>query len=387
MNQELETIYGGQGLITCWIGASRETVIDAFGEPPRKPFKTHNDDEATIDEVENENELCYSKSGICVSLSDGRVTSMKFYFRTEDGSYAAFAGMTDRGLGFESTPDDCFKMYGEPTSVFDYKRSKTLSLTFRESGTSCEFIDGKLYWIEVFEPSTPTWPREWRDHPFTDHSTWIVFAGEPGDGKWLEPVQHAQATFREFARIAELERFRMLPTFTTIAIKVFFEAVPGKPMFGEHMFLSNIFTDGKTITGTLDSSAWRRKDLKEGQEVTFPIEYLSDWFLVRGDEAWGGFTIPLVLDELSEDDREMAKQAPLFKECLSRNMDATEQLLALPVCKKCNQRNFMMEPSYDGGVCGICRNDGWRCDCPKCGAPLIRFPQAPKLCVRCMPKK
>src|SRR5262249_9073740 len=60
------------------------------------------------------------------------------------------------------------------------------------------------------------------------------------------------------------------PTFENISIKAFFESQPGLPMFGEHMFLTEVSTDGKTITGRLNSDSWRREDLKEGQEVLRP---------------------------------------------------------------------------------------------------------------------
>jgi uncharacterized protein YegJ (DUF2314 family) len=210
-----------------------------------------------------------------------------------------------------------------------------------------------------------------------------VFAGED----WMLPVQHAQASFLEFARIAELERFRILQTFENISIKAFFEATPGIPMVGEHIYLTDVLTNGKTITAKLNASAFRRADLKEGDEVAFPIDKLSDWFLVRAGKGIGGFTIRNVWAQLSEEERVQAEESPPFSWYAHRSSTAEEELLALPQCVKCKQRNLMLETSFTEGICGICQQGGRRCDCPKCGAPLIRYPKQPQLCSRCIASK
>jgi hypothetical protein len=44
----------------------------------------------------------------------------------------------------------------------------------------------------------------------------------------------------------------------------------------------------------------------------------------------------------------------------------------------------LIADSYRDGVCGLCLNRGVRCDCPDCGAPLIRYPDAPRECHHCL---
>jgi Uncharacterized protein conserved in bacteria (DUF2314) len=163
--------------------------------------------------------------------------------------------------------------------------------------------------------------------------------------------------------------------------------VPGNPMFGEHIYLTDVSTNGKTVTAKLEASAMRRPDLKEGQEVTLPIDKLSDWFLVRKGKGTGGFCIGKVWAQLSEEEQAQVGQSPPFSWFAHRGgTTAEEELIAIPPCSKCKRRNLMMETNPKD-VCAICRNGGWRCDCPKCGAPLIRLDKLPKLCRRCLGKK
>src|SRR5262245_35990461 len=147
----------------------------------------------------------------------------------------------------------------------------------------------------------PRWAFDegpWKE--YTRAFDWAIM-GSPDQ---LDLVLSAQASFPEFARAAELERFRILPTYEAVSIKAFFEAPVMPRCVGEHIFLTNVFTDGKTVTATLNADSFRRDDLKEGQEVTSPIEKVSDWFLVRSGKGLGGFTIPQVWSTLSEAEQE-----------------------------------------------------------------------------------
>ncbi len=196
-------------------------------------------------------------------------------------------------------------------------------------------------------------------------------------------IQAAQESFPEFARQAELEHFRIIPAFAAVAIKAFFPD-PARPGSGEHMFVTDISTNGQSITGTLASQPGFASDLQEGQEVTFPVSRLSDWFLVNGDQGIGGFTIDVLRDQFSEEQRQEFDEYPPYAWYRHRQgTTAIEELEAVPACPRCQVRELPSQ-SPRGEVCGVCANGAVRCDCPRCGAPLIRHSNAPRECHRCM---
>lgn len=223
------------------------------------------------------------------------------------------------------------------------------------------------------------WPQdEW---PFREGHTpdidWAIF-----DPLGLGMFLCVQASFREFASVAEYERHRIVPTFDAIGIKAFFSV---DAMHGEHIFLDNVSTDGITITATLQADGMRRKDLKEGKEVRFPIARLSDWFLVRNGRGIGGFTVSHVWNEFTaKQQKSYRNQAPFVWYQHRGNKSAIEELADLPKCKTCKKRCLDFE--YDKGptsTCGICQSGSRRCNCTRCGAPLIRNEKLPELCFRC----
>lgn len=222
------------------------------------------------------------------------------------------------------------------------------------------------------------WP--WRKKP-SSHFYWAIFQPDITYEAFC-----VQASFFEFARVAEYERFRILPTYDAIGIKAFLSN-SDEPMVGEHIFLTNIFTDKDTITGTLDSDSRLCDDFKEGEEITFPMERVSDWFLVRAGRGIGGFTLPYVWDELTESEQEQFRDEQPFVWFKHRGTaSAMEELVALRKCSKCNKRD-LFHPEGTGDLCGICASGSWRCNCPKCGAPLIRNKELPKVCARCYHEK
>lgn len=204
-----------------------------------------------------------------------------------------------------------------------------------------------------------------------------------GDREMARAMEAARATFPEFARQAELEHFRIVPAFESVAIKAFF-ADPARPGHGEHMFVTDVATDGTTVTGTLASEPGFESDLREGQEVTFPVYHVSDWFLVTGGKGIGGFTIDVLRRYFLKDQGKSYDAYPPYSWYRHRQgTTAVDELNAVPVCPKCQVRGLPLG-SPQGDVCGICANNGIRCNCPRCGAPLIRYPDAPRECYRCL---
>src|SRR5262245_56925121 len=95
----------------------------------------------------------------------------------------------------------------------------------------------------------------------------IVWLSE-ADQEMAQAIAAAQDVSYEFARHAELERWRLVPAFDAIAAKAFFPH-PNRPG-GEHMFVSNIATNGEMISGNLNNDPNDLPGLAEGQTVSFP---------------------------------------------------------------------------------------------------------------------
>jgi uncharacterized protein YegJ (DUF2314 family) len=212
---------------------------------------------------------------------------------------------------------------------------------------------------------------------------WI--SGE--DQEMGHAIAAAQATFNEFARNAELDKFRLIPAFSNASIKAFFPhpRIPGR---GEHMFVTDISVSGKAVTGTLASAPNDIPGLRADQEVTVPLANVSDWFLVPNDEKGiGGFTVDVMKSQLPADQLAEWEQYPPMAWYRHRtNTDARAELDAVPVCRQCGVRDLLGRP-YQKGVCGWCSNNFVRCACPECGAPLFRQPDAPRECHRCLSAK
>lgn len=210
------------------------------------------------------------------------------------------------------------------------------------------------------------------------------------DPEMLKAYQAAQKTFLEFARHAELEQNRMVPAFENVSVKAFFPIDPKRTdnmqaSAGEHMYVTNVSTDGKTVFGTLNADPQHIRWLKDGDAVSFPISRLSDWFLIPAGNkpGIGGFTIDVLKRQM--DPRELAEyeQSPPLKWFKQRGKTtAREEIEKLPVCKKCQKRD-LVSSSYQDGVCGLCANGLSRCNCESCGGPLIRPADAPQVCSRC----
>lgn len=211
-----------------------------------------------------------------------------------------------------------------------------------------------------------------------------IFWIEAEDLEMATTIKLAQDSFVEFARMADLEHFRLIPVYDDIAIKAFFPN-PGEPSVGEHIFLSDVSTDGKIVSGTLNASPNFESELKEGETVSFPITNISDWFLVMKGKGIGGYTVDVMWNRFSQANRDLFRDSLPFAWYIDRldsNRTAQMELLAVPECTECGQREFHAS-SYRGTICGICANGGRRLQCQQCAAPIIRFANQLPQCHRC----
>ena len=184
----------------------------------------------------------------------------------------------------------------------------------------------------------------------------------------------ARHTFPEFARHAELEHWREEARYELVAV-LFAGVAPALPQAAQMLFATNIRTDGGLIAGQLACEPESGSGLSWGQEVTFDLRMLIDWFLVRTDGiAYGGFTVDVLREVLpAEALRASVDWPPLVWYPGRTDTYEITRLASLPACPKCGQQELGTE-WYIGGVCGVCANGARRCECLRCGAPLIRHP-------------
>ncbi len=196
-------------------------------------------------------------------------------------------------------------------------------------------------------------------------------------------IRAAQATFPEFARQVDLERFRVIPAFESIAVKAFFPH-PAEPTRGEHMFVAEISTDGQIISGVLNNDPHDIPGLRDGDRVSFPLSRLSDWILASGNRGFGGFTLDVMIRNFSPEQlRVYGSQPPICWFLHRRGTDAITQWENVPLCGLCGEKDWFSE-QYRNGVCGLCQNDLKRKECTSCAAPILRSPGAPMQCHNCL---
>lgn len=198
-------------------------------------------------------------------------------------------------------------------------------------------------------------------------------------------MRAARATFPEFAREVELERWRIVPAYNAILVKAFFP-LPDDATRGEFHFLDDIVISRTHVSGSLNGSSPACR-LQMGQKVSVPIDAVCDWFLLPGaalhGRGVGGFTVDVLRESVAEDQRhEYESHPPVSWYCHRDGFTAKDELDAVPSCVACGHRDLIAF-SYRDGKCGCCTNGLKRTVCSECTAPIIRGPGQPSTCFSC----
>jgi len=124
-------------------------------------------------------------------------------------------------------------------------------------------------------------------------------------------IKNAQISFPEFVKELDLESRRIIPALDAAIVKAFFFN-PATPEQGEHMFVDHIRVDGDQVRGVLSSSPSTIAGLSEGQEVSFPVSRISDWFIVIDGKGRGGHTLDILAKRMPKASLIEASNYPPF---------------------------------------------------------------------------
>lgn len=140
----------------------------------------------------------------------------------------------------------------------------------------------------------------------------FMFGGD--DPEMLAASERARATFKYFWREMTWERRRIVPALDVACVKAAFTDPPGarrdegQPE-AEHMWIDNVDFDGKLITGNLLNSPNWLKSINEGDEVSIPLDHLTDWMYVSLGDVYGGFTVNLIRSRMDKRERKQHDEA------------------------------------------------------------------------------
>jgi uncharacterized protein YegJ (DUF2314 family) len=113
----------------------------------------------------------------------------------------------------------------------------------------------------------------------------------------LAAIRKAQQHFSAFETVLNTQSSNAV-RIDDAAVKVFFPSI-SDPRSGEHMWVNDVSICGDTITGVLQNDATNIPGLVAGRVVQFHRDRISDWFYVINGIAEGGFTIKIMLKEMT----------------------------------------------------------------------------------------
>jgi len=112
-------------------------------------------------------------------------------------------------------------------------------------------------------------------------------------------IQEAQDSLDVF--IADLESPRVGQVYFSIKARF---PVPGSSGDYEHIWLYDVVYTGDKFTGRIANEPLDVPDLELDQKVSVEREDVSDWMIIEDGVLVGGFTIRVLRDRLSPEERE-----------------------------------------------------------------------------------
>ena len=127
----------------------------------------------------------------------------------------------------------------------------------------------------------------------------IEFNGD--DQAMNQAILEANKTFQNF----ETSFKDPQEGYESFAIKVRFDTEDGG---GEHIWVGNLTSDGKSYRGTVNNEPQLTKVVKYGDQVTIDPQRISDWMHLDKGVLKGGYTIRVMKKNLSEEEKKVFDQ-------------------------------------------------------------------------------
>ena len=115
-------------------------------------------------------------------------------------------------------------------------------------------------------------------------------------------MRQARDSFGQFWAEVSADYERVIPALSNSMVKAYFADNP-EMEGGEHLWITGVNYDGSKISGTVASAPLHLSAPKLGDQVTFPLERLSDWLIVDDGKAKGAYTVQLLRSKMTKAER------------------------------------------------------------------------------------
>ncbi|MBR8464101.1 DUF2314 domain-containing protein [Campylobacter sp. faydin G-24] len=119
----------------------------------------------------------------------------------------------------------------------------------------------------------------------------------------LAAFNEARKTFRYFWREQSWEYQRIIPKLDFSCVKVMFSEEIDGELLVEHMWINDVYFDGKFIYGTLINEPNDLRGTKNGDKIKVELADISDWMFASDGKVCGGFSIQAMRATMSTDER------------------------------------------------------------------------------------
>lgn len=150
-------------------------------------------------------------------------------------------------------------------------------------------ILGLLVVIVLFSCDNPTTNKQER----TGEPDYYTLSGD--DLEMNEAKKTAYQTLNIFTTAFESNN----PNYKEFAVKVRFETAKG----GEHIWISDLSLEDGDFYGVVNNSPVGTVEVKLGDNIRINKSNISDWMYIDNQKLVGGFTIRVLRDRMSEEEK------------------------------------------------------------------------------------
>lgn len=130
-----------------------------------------------------------------------------------------------------------------------------------------------------------------------------VFYADGEDEAMLKAFEQARKSFRYFWRELYWERLRIASALSFACVKVAFSQELNGSTEVEHMWLNDVYFDGERVYGVLVNDPNVLSNVKNSDEVSVPLEQISDWMFAIEGKTYGGFSVQAMRKAMSQSER------------------------------------------------------------------------------------